>query len=322
MGDYVYAHKFTKTVYRTNKSDNNFVEFCNVSNNIENIILFENGNISYVSSEDYYLHTFINGVDNRTEFKFYDDVNKYDLFPNGTFSLKTDGNVGVISEYRSTKAPTSGYKGYISFDYGKTWSQCIDISTFMQGSGYHLHCIRYDKYENLIIACIGDGKDNQSLYVSEDRGNTWQKLVNILANQATEIIPMKDCVLFCSDSRLCCTYRIKRPLTELVNKDICIDTLRIYARRWGKENSTEVPIASVSYTNGDISMFGFMTGTTAMDGIAGEALKHGNIFVSNGSTISNYFNQTNKCGVARIVGDKKGNVMAYFTNGTYIVDTI
>lgn len=322
LGDYVYAHKHSKTIYRSLKSENNFVEFCNVGSNIENAIMFENGNIAYVSSEDYYLHTFIGNVDTITDFKFYDDVNKYELLPHGSFSLKADENVGVISEYRSNKYPTSGYKGYISFDYGATWTQCIDISTFMQGSGYHLHCIRYDKYEDLIIACIGDGKDNQSLYFSKDRGNTWQKLVNILANQATEIIPMKDCVLFCSDSRLCCTYRIKRPLTELVNKDICIDTLRIYARRWGKENSTEVPIASVGYTNGDISIFGFMVGTTAMDGIDGESLKHGNIFVSNGSAISGYFNQTNRCGVARIVGDQKGNVMAYFTNGTYIVDTI
>lgn len=282
-------------------------------------LVFDNGNVCCVC-EDYYLYKIIAGEITRTNIYFFNDLYNVAVTPHPAYSYGKWGNVGIISEYRSSKVDVSGYKAYISTDYGETWSQCIDISSFMTGTEYHLHSVRYDQYEEVLWACIGDGWANQSLYYSDDMGKTWKKAVESLPIQLTEIVPMEDTILCISDARIACAYKANRPVKPLMESGIMkFDTIEIFGEKWGSVGNTEVPIGSISYTDGKMAYFGFKMATAAYDH-EGDALKYSNLFVSNGNDVKQIYRASEQGQINNVFSDGKYLIANFGGNTIGVID--
>lgn len=95
---------------------------------------------------------------------------------------------------------------YLSIDDGETWQTIKQFA-----SGYtHVHDVKYDPYEHLIWACVGDSGVNDRIFWSDDFGRNWQTSDQLM--RITQIIPLPDCVLFVSDEyEEQVIYRYNRP---------------------------------------------------------------------------------------------------------------
>ena len=141
----------------------------------------------------------------------------YGAFP----QIDVYGSYVFISEYiqpinyNSPVSSTHGGKLYFSTDNGSTFKTIFDIEKNIGSTttDTHIHTIKYDPYEKLIWMVTGDGLGHQSVRYSHDLGYTWH-LATPLENSATQyttIIPLPDCVLFGSDSRIVGVGRYNRP---------------------------------------------------------------------------------------------------------------
>ncbi|OPZ75150.1 MAG: hypothetical protein BWY80_00274 [Firmicutes bacterium ADurb.Bin456] len=110
------------------------------------------------------------------------------------WSISVSGRIIVASEYGGKKPPDNARKVYLSRDYGKTWTEILDIG---QREGTHVHGCAYDPYYNRIWVTTGD-IPHQSILYSDDWGRNWQ--VASKQYQATSIYPLPNCVLFGTDS--------------------------------------------------------------------------------------------------------------------------
>lgn len=307
--EYIYLAEYTKNnIAKYNIKTKEYTIIATLPSTISASfgMVFNNGNVVCVCDDKYiYL---IDNAGNITKTSIIFNREDKDCFPNFAFSWHNCNNIGIVSEYRALKDMTT-YKAYITKDYGVTWNECIDVSKLMSGhTGYHLHSVRYDEYEDLLIACLGDGYSNQSLWVSEDFGATWVKLIDKLPVQVTEIIPMEHCVLFNPDGRLVCTSKINRPIKPSLNITNYMDTIKIYAEKWGKDNGSEVPIASLGCTDGKIAIFGFKMAGNVNDGYTGDTLKYQNAFITNGYDVKEIHK-----------ADYLGQIESVYSDGNYIV---
>lgn len=321
IGSKIYGWK-ENVIRRTENLDNHFtVDVATAPGLILDGMVFDNGNVFVVCSNNNKGYLW-NGSDWSEKLIF--SVEGYPVLPNSMFSYSTYHNIGIVSEYRSKKEPTSGYKAYITKDYGVTWKEAFDLKKYTATEqGYHLHSCKYDPYSDMLWACCGDGSDNQMIYYSTDDGLNWYKACDHLAIQATEIIPMQDCVLFVSDARLVSVFRWARLQNKpLPNQKLHFDSLKIFMRQWGMTNSSEVPIGCQSYVipQKNIALFGFTTMTSSNIGWDGEELKHNEIFMTNGYDVMQAYSSENSGGTLRIFGNGTDVIARSLNNGAAILD--
>lgn len=317
----IYGWKGTN-ISRTDGMNNSFtVSICTAPETIHDGMVFDNGNIFIVCSDTNKSYLW-NGEKWSEKVTFKNG--EYAVLPNSIFSYSTYKNIGIITQYRSKKLPTSGYKAYLSKDYGITWGMVFDLSANVQStSGYHLHSAKYDPYGDMLWVCCGDGSTNQMIFYSLDYGATWYKACDHLSIQATEIIPMQDCVLFLSDARLVAVYKWVRTHTKpIAGQKLNFDTVKVFIRQWGTDNGSEVPIGCSSYviTRKNIALFGFTTMTSSNTGYDGDDLKYNEVYITNGTDVMLAYKSDVSGGTLRIFGDKNNVVSRSLNNGIAILD--
>ena len=250
---------------------------------IAKLILLDNGN-TLILSHDGKLLLSKDNMQTWTQVKDFGTLKPNNLF--GTMKYK---NKVVISEYNSSKIQPTGDKVWLSEDSGETWTSIFSLTAQpdMPEGEFHVHDACYDPWEDMYWVCTGDGKGAQMIFYSKDKGSTWYKATKqgYAPTQSTQIIPLKDCVLFASDSRLTSVVRYNRPQCgTLVGSELHFDTALIIKEEWGKDNKTEVPIAShcsVDYQR-NLAFFGFGLMGNAKDGITTDELKSGEIYCTDG----------------------------------------
>ena len=321
VGGNIYGYKGTD-IRRTNGMNNSFtVEIATAPAAVSDGIVFENGNIFVVCSGDNKGYLW-DGSAWAEKIEFTNG--EYPVLPNTMFSYSTYHNVGIVSEYRSSKTPVSGYKAYMTKDHGVSWTEIFDLSDHaMTSEGYHLHSCKYDPYGDMLWACSGDGAGNQMIYYSVDEGASWYKAADCLAIQASEIIPMQDCVLFVSDARLVGVYRWNRePFGIIPGQKLHFDTVKIFMRQWGLEEGTEVPIGCAGYVipQKNIALFGFATMTSSNGGWDGDELKYNEIYMTNGYDVKLAYISDTAGGTMKILGDGYDVVARSLNNGIAVLD--
>lgn len=119
----------------------------------------------------------------------------------------TGGSVVVASEYGDKTPPTNPRYVYLSQDCGTTWTTVFDLGT---AANAHVHGCAWDPYWSRIWVVSGD-VENRSIRFSDDFGVTWHIVSSGLGtDQPTAILPMRDCILFGSDSAPNAILRIWR----------------------------------------------------------------------------------------------------------------
>lgn len=143
---------------------------------------------------------------------------------NGSWGFSNYNNIVLIAEYGGKVGyPTSGLPNgapegenaryvYMSLDYGKTWHIVFDLNTHATTTGVHTHGVAYDAWWQRIWVTYGDSS-NATMY-SDDLGVTW-KIADYYGasgsvTQMVGIKPMKDCILFGSDTAPNGIHRINR----------------------------------------------------------------------------------------------------------------
>ena len=108
-----YAYGISDTeIKRVNLITKTVETFYTASGAISSAMIFDNGNIVFVRSDNYYSYLLKGGTVTQLH-KFYDVTKSVSLLPNKLFSLQTVNNIGIISEYNSSKTPVSGYLSLI-----------------------------------------------------------------------------------------------------------------------------------------------------------------------------------------------------------------
>lgn len=251
---------------------------------IKKLVLLENGNTLVISSDGKVLLS-------ENDMSTWSNVLTLDplLLPNIAFGTNVYKNIVVINEYKPQKTPPSGYKVYVSFDYGKTFKVLFDLSAQpdMPTGEFHLHDACYDPHENMFWVCTGDGRNSMMIFYSKDNGITWWKATKqgYAPTQSSSIICLKNCVLFVSDARLTSVIRYNRSDSGTIEgSELFFDTALVIKEKWGESNATEVPIASkvcIDY-NRDIAFFGYQIAGNCMNGITTNELKSNEVFVTDG----------------------------------------
>jgi hypothetical protein len=171
------------------------------------------------------------------------------------FGLTAWQNLIAVAEYGN-----QGYgvaiHAYLSNDGGATFNQFF---TAPAPTGYHNHDIAYDPYEDLFWICGGDGTTARAIYFSPDRGVTWFRAqpAGKAPLQASQILPLPECVLFVGDDWRVGVLRYDRPPggTPRRNDALNFDVALVAVEEW---NGDAVPIAIHGcVTHGDAN------GTTA-----------------------------------------------------------
>ncbi|MBU3126878.1 Ig-like domain-containing protein [Clostridium tagluense] len=213
------------------------------------------------------------------------------------FGAKTYKNYVMFTQYSNTIGAAS--KAYISEDYGVTIKECFDIykqKGFIEDGNtkFHTHDCAIDPYElnsagkPMLWTCIGDGIGAQMIFFSKDMGVTWTKSspIGYGPTQTTQIIPLKNCVLFLSDSRLVSVLRYDRPTTGTKSKqNLNFETAFLFQVGWGKNTNTEVPIGCTSAIDFENSKayFGFsIVGNAFTGNITDDTLLKGQVYATDG----------------------------------------
>ena len=229
------------------------------------------------------------------------------------------GNIVVISEYKQpatyANLDREARNVYVSTDYGRTFKAKFNLIDHISGQttgAMHVHSVKYDPYEGIIWLITGDGFNNQMVFYSMDLGANWYQAVEYTQSpvQFTQVVPLRNCVLFLSDARLTGVVRYNRPTCgTLPGVKMHFDMPMIIKEGWGKDTGTEVPIGSVPYIDyaNSKAYFGFATVTNT--NTASSLLKYGNIFATDGYYIEEIFKSTDEVadGVLAVYGDKNNN---------------
>ncbi|MBU3191205.1 hypothetical protein K9O30_18375 [Clostridium bowmanii] len=213
------------------------------------------------------------------------------------FGAKAYKNYVMFTQYSNTIGAAT--KAYISEDYGVTIRECFDIvkQDGSIGDGttkFHTHDCAIDPYElnsdgmPMLWVSTGDGMDAQMIFFSKDMGATWTKSSTNgdAPTQITQIIPLKNCVLFLSDSRIVSVLRYDRPTTKTkTQQNLSFETAFLIQPGWGKDANTEVPIgctAAIDFENSK-AYFGFSLVANASSGnVTNDALLKGQVYATDG----------------------------------------
>lgn len=298
--------------YKIVKSTNNGANFTTLATfdtDLHRVIALDNGCFLIFKSDKTVLRT--------NNFNDYTTVLTVGLLPHTLFGITVYKNRVLISEYGGVGGDNPGRIVHYSEDYGATFRQIFDLANFDSISGYHLHSASYDPYEQLIWVCCGDGKDHQMYFVSADNGATFKKCGENgnMPTQATFIAPLRDCVLFLSDSRLVGSVRYNRPKTGTnINQKFEFEQSHIIAEGWGKTGATEVPIASTAYIDYDKSVviYGYACVGTAYSGSTLNELNRGAVYASNGHVTKRIYKyvDTKNSSIYGIWGDNTSGKIA------------
>jgi hypothetical protein len=235
--------------------------------------------------------------------------------PHEAFGSQAYQNIVVMTEYNTQKTPPLGTNVHVSEDYGATWNQWFEMTDHGFSNGCHTHDAKYDPYEGILWVAIGDGESNHMIFFTKDKGLTWNKVNQTYPpTQTTQIIPLRNCVLFLSDSRTVCVTRYNRPVTGThQGQDLTFETAKVFKNGWGKAAGTEVPIgstAAIDYEN-SVAYFGFtITGNTATGNTDDDTLLKGQVYATDGYKFYEVFKNdevVNSSGVVGVYGPDTDN---------------
>ena len=226
-------------------------------------------------------------------------------------------NIVLISEYKQpatyANLEREARNLYLSIDYGKTFKRIFNLIDYINDGAtgsMHIHSVKFDPYESIIWVVTGDGLGNQMVFYSIDMGQTFYNSTeyNQSVLQFTQVVPLRNCVLFLTDCRLTGVVRYNRPSCgTLAGNKMHFDMLDIIQEEWGKASVTEVPIGSIpfiDYSNSK-AYFGFTTVTNTHVDNTTDELKYGDIYATDGYTIKKIFKDTSlvENGVLAVYGD-------------------
>ena len=192
-------------------------------------------------------------------------------FVHDLFGATVYGDIVAFAEYSATKTPATATGAWYSEDAGQTWTNFFRDTTHT--TGFHLHDIKYDPYEDMFWITSGDGDGNRMVFYSKNRGATWyQAQIFQIPVQATSIIPLPECVLFVSDSPTVCVQRYNRPEGGTQNNSkLTLEIALPIAENW----VNEVPIGTmplITYGADAAAYFGWSMAAAAKPG--GNELKY------------------------------------------------
>lgn len=278
---------------------------------IKRATVLDNGNCLVLLSDNT-LHL---SVDSFTTFNQV--MNFGNTPPHVLFGISEYKQYVLMTEYGTVPSGFPGKKVYLSTDYGLTFTSIFNLDEWGLSSGYHTHSAVYDPYEQLIWLCTGDGQANQMIFYSADLGSTWHKASEIgyAPTQATNIMPLRDCVLFGSDARLVGVVRYNRPQTGTrIGSKLDFEPAVVIEEQWGRTGATEVPIAStpfIDYKNSK-AYFGFAIIGNSDDGSTSGKLKYGELFATDGYIFKEVYKE------ATVVGDGVLGVWGDFPSSTKV----
>lgn len=249
------------------------------------------------------------------------------------FGAKAYGNYLMFCQYSNVIGAAT--KVYISEDSGVTYREIFDIynqpNFAAHGVKNHTHSCAIDPFETTIDGkpmlwiVIGDGINQQHYFWSKDFGVTW----NIVSPykcppiQATEIMPLKNCVLFTGDARMVGVQRYNRPVTGTqVGQYQSIENAMDLFEGWGAEGLTEVPIGSAPFVDfvNNKAYFGYvLAGAVATGNVVNTVCLKGEVWTTDGySFYKIYENPTTLTtgGCFSVFGDTLGNIVARIDNGS------
>lgn len=292
------------TIKRCNIQSGVIDTFFTAPYTISTAMIFDNGNIMYVTADgsENKMYLLSNGT-SVVKHDFYNTEHGIRLTPNRLFSWYNYKSIGVVSEYYGAKTPISGYKAFITRDYGATWSTIFDLTTVVDDpvtSVAHLHSCVYDPYGNMYWACSGDNVVVDGIWYSLD-GSSWYKIQTPrISMKPTVIVPMRDCVLFISDSGTVNVYKWQRTLIRN-NETLWLDTINMFVPQWGGA----CPIGSHGYHDPkmNITFFGYDTDAAINEGYDGSLIKHSDVFVTDGFRATRIYTSSEETGCLGVYGN-------------------
>ena len=281
-------------------------------NPISSAMIFDNGNIILNCDTVWKMYLLKDGV-LEEKHTFYDSEHNVNLMPNYLFSLYNYKNIGIASEYRPSKEPVSGYKAYITKDYGETWDVLFDLTKHVSDENnriYHLHSVVYDPYGDMYWACNGDAPGVDMIHYSFD-GITWYKINDRISIKATVIVPMRDCVLFLSDLNTVCVYKWARKAIMPGDK-LYLDNVYMFVPNW--ENAC--PIGCTAYYDecSDLTYFGYDTDVNINSGYSGDCLKYSDVFVTDGYNVKLLYKEKSETSLWGVFGNRDRIVICSANN--------
>lgn len=312
-----YAYGISGTeIKRANLITKEIETFYTTGGKISSAMIFENGNIVFVRSDDYYSYLLKEGEVTRIH-KFYDITNSMPLLPNKLFSMKATNNIGIISEYSGSKTPISGYKAYITKDYGVTWDILFDLEKLIDEPNlreYHLHSIVYDKFGDMYWACSGDETNIDMIWYSLD-GVKWNKANNLITSKVTTIIPMRDCVIFISDTEFVNTFKWERTLLNNGDK-IYFDLVSEKVKLW--PSPCPIGCNGAYDEKNNVSYYGYFVDADINNAYkADHPIKYGVIYGTDGVRDIEVYTPNNIGGIIGIFCEDK-KIIAAKTGNIYI----
>ncbi len=149
----------------------------------------------------YYLDDFTAGTPVETlDFADYGGATPTPAFT----QIDTDGYGRVLVTQYSTEIKKTPFHVFLSRDFGQSWDLILDIVDDLPdaSSQDHVHCVRFDPYDNWIWVAMGDVSPAAQVLVSPNEGETWHPIYpwNDAQVQATEIMLFPDHVVLGPDT--------------------------------------------------------------------------------------------------------------------------
>ena len=287
----IYANSEVSPMKTLKKSTNEGVSFIDVytfEDDIDRVLVLDNGNIMVLLSTGKIYLSENEGASFKLVASF--DGEK----PHKYFGFSHYKNIVAIAPYAVRSAGSDkGKKALISTDNGNTFKEVFSLLNYpeLNGPASHIHSIAYDPYEKMLWICAGDGQASQMVYYSKDMGKTWYKSApqGKLEFQPTVIIPLRNSVLFVSDTRLVGVVRYMRPIGGTKEgSELHFDQPLIVSEKWGS-GVMDVPIASVPVIDYEKSVAYFSwilttNGHPGRDTAIGSMLNLGEVYTTNGDT--------------------------------------
>lgn len=280
---------------------------CNVCENGNILVLLKKGKLMVSKDEG----------------KTFNILKTFEYVPHVLFGVKQYKNIVLYTTYQNQFNTSSGREVWMTDDGGYTIRKIFDLKDYTDSYNAHLHSAVYDPYQDIIWICSGDGISQQMIYYSLDRGVTFDKVNDYgrIPFQATEIIPLRECVLFVTDQRLVGVFRWRRyDDFSKQNAVFNFENISTITESWGKNENTEVPIGSTSYIdfNKSIAIFGYALVNNAFDGSTNDTLKNGQIYVTNGDFVKILYKSNDDVhdGIQHVIG-YEDRIYAKFVNTRY-----
>ena len=223
------------------------------------------------------------------------------------FGFDTYDRIVLASMY-GTDATTA----YISNDYGNegSWRELFKVPN---PNVNHIHDVKYDPYEGLIWISVGDRRNSDRLYWSDDYGRNWDTLRGLERARITSIMPFPDRVLFGSDEfNEMCVFIHERP-----KNGVTMGT-KVELKKWVNKRNFPgssmywATVPAVVYGDNAKAFYGFRQSPTNTNAPSivweTDGTKHRPIWVEEKLPILNDASHKN-CGIMGIYGpDSDGNI--------------